>query len=156
MEELAAALAVSVPRPQRAVLLHNDFKIDNVMVDTAGEVVAVFDWDMATLGDPLVDLGTALAYWVDPGEVTYPVLADQAYTLAPVMAKPEIADRYAARTGFDVTELGFYEALALFRIAVIVQQIHIRWRRGQTSDARFSMLGAMVPPMAARGLELLG
>ena len=71
------------------------------------------------------------------------------------MSKPEIVDRYAARTGLDVSGLAFYEALALFRIAVIAQQIYIRWRRGQTSDERFGMLGAIVPPVADAALEML-
>lgn len=155
MEELADALTAAVPGPQRAVLLHNDFKIDNLMVDATGGVVAVFDWDMATIGDPLVDLGTALAYWAAPGDVTYPLFEMLCYSLAPVMGRGELVDRYASRTGFDVDGLGFYEALALFRIAVIVQQIYIRWRKGQTSDERFSVLGALVPPLAGVALERL-
>ncbi|MCJ7726174.1 MAG: phosphotransferase family protein [Acidimicrobiia bacterium] len=156
MDLLAEGLAGAVPDPQRATLLHNDFKIDNVMAGPGAEVVAVLDWDMSTIGDPLVDLGTALAYWSGPDDPTYPVFGSQGYTLAHVMGKPEIAERYAARTGFDISGLAFYEALALFRIAVIVQQIYIRWRRGQTSDDRFAVLGAMVPPVAESGLELLG
>ena len=156
MDRLADALGAAVPTPQRATLLHNDFKIDNVMAGPDAGVVAVFDWDMATIGDPLVDLGTALAYWSGPDDPTYPVFGAQGYTLAPVMAKDEIVDRYAAATGFDVGGLAFYEALALFRIAVIVQQIFIRWKRGQTGDDRFAVLGALVPPVAERGLELLG
>ncbi|MCB2224046.1 MAG: phosphotransferase family protein [Actinobacteria bacterium] len=156
MDTLADALAGAVPAPQRATLLHNDFKIDNLMAGPRGEVVAVFDWDMATIGDPMVDLGTALAYWSGPDEPTFGVFGEHGTTLAHVMAKPEIVERYAARTGFDVTGTAFYEALALFRIAVIVQQIYIRWRRGQTGDDRFAALGALVPPVAARGVELLG
>ena len=155
MDLLSERLAATVPRPQRATLLHNDFKIDNLMAGPGGGVVALFDWDMSTIGDPLVDLGTALAYWSGPDDPTYPVFGSQGYTLAHVMGKPEIAERYAARTGFDISGLAFYEALALFRIAVIVQQIYIRWRRGQTGDERFGVLGAIVPPVAERGLELL-
>jgi len=155
MDLLARRLAAAVPDPQGITLLHNDFKIDNLMVSPSGEVVALFDWDMATIGDPLIDLGTALAYWSGPGDATYPVFGSQGYTLAPVLSKPEIVDQYAARTGFDVSGLAFYEALALFRIAVIVQQIYIRWRRGQTSDERFGMLGAIVPPVADAALEML-
>ncbi len=155
MDLLSERLAAIVPEPQRATLLHNDFKIDNLMADAAGEVVAVFDWDMSTIGDPLVDLGTALAYWSGPDDPTYPVFGSQGYTLAHAMGKDEFAARYAAGTGFDLSGLAFYEALALFRIAVIVQQIYIRWKRGQTGDDRFAVLGAMVPPVAERGLELL-
>jgi aminoglycoside phosphotransferase (APT) family kinase protein len=156
MTELASQLSVAIPVAQRSTLLHNDFKIDNVMVGDSGEVVATLDWDMSTIGDPLVDLGTMLAYWSGPDDATYPVFGSQGYTLAHIMSKAEIAERYAARTGFDVTGLAFYEALALFRIAVIVQQIFIRWKRGQTGDERFSVLGAMVPSVADQGLRLLG
>jgi aminoglycoside phosphotransferase (APT) family kinase protein len=156
MDRLAERLAGTVPVPQRATLLHNDFKIDNLMCNADAGVVAVFDWDMSTIGDPLVDLGTALAYWSGPGDPTYPVFGTQGYTLAPVMSKSEIVERYAAVTGFDVGGMAYYEALALFRIAVIVQQIFIRWKRGQTGDDRFAILGAIVPPVAEYGLELLG
>ncbi|MBU1494800.1 MAG: phosphotransferase family protein [Actinobacteria bacterium] len=155
MELLSRRLARVVPEPQRATLLHNDFKIDNLMAGPVGEVVAVFDWDMSTIGDPLVDLGTALAYWSGPDDPTYPVFGSQGYTLAQAMGRGEIIERYAGATGFDLAGLAFYEALALFRIAVIVQQIYIRWKRGQTGDDRFAVLGAMVPPVAERGLELL-
>jgi aminoglycoside phosphotransferase (APT) family kinase protein len=153
MDELSHGLAEEMPDPQAAVILHNDFKIDNLMVDADAEVVAVFDWDMATLGDPLVDLGTALAYWADPSDVTYPVFGARGYTLAGVMGKDRVAERYAERSGFSVDRAGYYEALGLFRIAVIIQQIYIRYRRGQTSDERFAVLGAIVPPIAASALE---
>jgi aminoglycoside phosphotransferase (APT) family kinase protein len=155
MESLADRLAELVPDPQRSTLLHNDYKIDNVMVDADGRVVAVFDWDMATLGDPLVDLGTALAYWVGPDDVLYPVFGSTGITLAADLSKDEVLERYATRTGFAVGDVAFYEAFAMFRIAVIVQQIYIRWLRGQTSDERFSMLGMIVPPIAETALGML-
>jgi len=156
MDRLASRLRAAVPEPQTATLLHNDYKLDNLMVSPKAAVAAVLDWDMSTIGDPLVDLGTALAYWSDPGDPTFPVLAEHGYTLAPVMGKAEIVVRYSERTGLDVGGLGFYEALALFRIAVIVQQIYARWLRGQTSDGRFAVLGSMVGPLAEAGLRLLG
>jgi aminoglycoside phosphotransferase (APT) family kinase protein len=156
MDALAGALAADVPTPQAAVVLHNDFKVDNLMVDGEARIVAVFDWDMATLGDPLVDLGTALAYWAGPGDVTYPVLGAQGFTLAGVFPKALVAERYAERTEFGIDRIGFYEALGLFRIAVIIQQIFIRYRRGQTTDERFAMLDAIVPPIAEAALEKLG
>jgi aminoglycoside phosphotransferase (APT) family kinase protein len=155
MEALAERLAARIPDPQQAVLLHNDFKLDNLMVDDEGRVVALLDWDMATTGDPLVDVGTAVAYWADRDDVMYHILGSQGYTLAGAMSKEDVIARYAARTGFEVSELGFYEALALFRIAVIVQQIHIRWRRGQTTDERFSVLGALVAPIADAALGIV-
>ena len=155
MEDLAARLATEIPQPQRAVLLHNDYKIDNVMVDERAHVVAVFDWDMATLGDPLVDLGTALAYWAGPADVLYPVFGESGYTPAADMSKAEVIERYAARTGLSIVDIAFYQAFAMFRIAVIVQQIYIRFLRGQTSDERFAALGSIVAPIALSALDLI-
>ncbi len=152
MDELAAVLGGSVPQPQAATLLHNDFKLDNTMVDFAGTVVAVLDWDMATTGDPLVDLGTALAYWADPSDPTYLIFGEGAVTLAPWLPRDEVAARYAAATGFDLAGLAFYQALAMFRLTVIIQQIFVRWVRGQTRDERFAALGDIVPALAEQGL----
>lgn len=154
MDEVARRLAAVVPTPQRAVLLHNDFKLDNTMIDATGAVVGVFDWDMATLGDPLVDLGTTLSYWGGEGGVV-DLVAGDATALGDVMAGAEVSARYAARTGLDLTDLDWYRALGMFRIAVIIQQIYIRYVRGQTSDERFAPLGAVVAPLADTALALL-
>lgn len=154
MARLAARLGASVPVPQRAVLLHNDFKLDNTMLASDGSIVAVFDWDMATTGDPLVDLGTMLAYWSGGDSISSFAAADSV-VLGDVMAIGEITERYAGQTGFDVSAVDWYRALALFRIAVICQQIYIRYLRGQTSDERFGGLGALVAPIADAALGLL-
>jgi aminoglycoside phosphotransferase (APT) family kinase protein len=153
MEEVSARLAGAIPRPQAAVLLHNDFKLDNTMIGDHGEVVAVLDWDMATIGDPLVDLGTTLAYWGGPGPAS--VIAADAVMLGESMTIDEVVDRYEAESGLDAAGIDWYRALAMFRIAVIVQQIYIRYRRGQTSDDRFAELGSLVSPLAEGALELL-
>lgn len=154
MDDVARRLAAAVPPPQRAVLLHNDFKLDNTMVGPGGEVVAVFDWDMATLGDPLVDLGTTLSYWGGEGGVV-DLVAGDATALGDVMSGDEVAGRYHRRTGLDLSDLDWYRALGMFRIAVIIQQIYIRFVRGQTSDERFAPLGAVVAPLAAAARALL-
>lgn len=154
MDRLAERLAASVPEPRTATLLHNDFKLDNTMVGDDGRLVAVFDWDMSTLGDPLIDLGTTLAYWEGPAEITA-VVAPDATVLGGVMSAEEVIATYTSRTGFDTALIDWYRALASFRIAVIVQQIYVRYARGQTSDERFAMLGSVVPPTAAAGLALL-
>ncbi len=153
MDELSAALGADVPEPQVATLLHNDFKLDNTMIDYDGSVVAVFDWDMSTTGDPLVDLGTALAYWAHPDDATFLIFGDNAVTLAPYMSRAEVVDRYSAGTGFDVSRVDYYLALAYFRITVIIQQIYVRWVRGQTQDDRFAVLGDLVPLLARAGVE---
>ncbi len=148
MDAALALLRGAEPAPQAAAILHNDFKLDNVAMSATGEVAAVYDWDMATLGDPLVDVGTFLAYWAKTDGATYRVFGEDAATLAPYLSREAIIDAYAATTGFDVGDINFYEGLALYRIAVIVEQIYARYVAGQTSDARFSGLGELVPVLA--------
>ncbi|MEA2023588.1 MAG: phosphotransferase family protein [Actinomycetota bacterium] len=148
MDRAAGILSTTIPESQATVLLHNDYKLDNTMVDSMGSLVAVFDWDMATRGDPLVDLGTLVAYWVDPDGPAYPVLAGYGVPLTPVMGKREVADRYGESTGFDVQRLAYYEGLALFRVAVIIEQIYARYASGQTADDRFARFEPAAPILA--------
>jgi aminoglycoside phosphotransferase (APT) family kinase protein len=154
MDELAVGLTHDIPAPQRATLLHNDFKLNNTMIGADGHLVAVFDWDMATTGDPLVDVGTTLAYWQGSPEFAWVEIPD-GLVLQDALTPDEIVDRYCAATGLDGSRIDWYRALATFRIAVIVQQIYIRYVRGQTTDDRFAALGPMVEPMAQIGLGLL-
>ncbi|MBT8211545.1 MAG: phosphotransferase family protein, partial [Acidimicrobiia bacterium] len=156
MDEVSRRLAGSVPSPQAAVILHNDFKLDNTMTDDSGGLVAVFDWDMATLGDPLVDVGTMLAYWADPEDPTFLIFGSQAVTLAPHLSKGDVVARYAERSGFDVTDIAFYEALALWRIATIIEQIYARYAAGQTTDERFAGFEPIAPLLATAALAKLG
>lgn len=141
VDELIAWLERRVPEPQSAALVHNDFKLDNVMVDPAdpARAVAVFDWDMCTLGDPLLDLGTLLGYWTEAGDPE----VRRAFTTMPThlpgfLTRREVAELYAMRSGRHLRDLPFYEVFGIFKIAVIIQQIYVRWVRGQTQDARFS------------------
>ena len=128
------------PSPARPAVVHGDFKLDNLMLDPANpcRLVAVFDWEMAALGDPLVDLGILLAYW----SATAP--PEQHDALATVTTLPgwltpgELVERYAARSDRDLTALKFFELFALFKIAVVVQQIYYRFVNGQTDDPRFA------------------
>ena len=155
MDRAAEILSTTIPEPQATVLLHNDYKLDNTMVDAGGFLVAVFDWDMATRGDPLVDLGTLMAYWVDPAVPSYGVLAGYGVPLAPVMSKREVADRYAEATGFDVHRAPYYEGLALFRVAVIIEQIYSRYASGQTEDDRFARFEPAAPILAHAAVTVL-
>lgn len=154
MEEAARRFARAVPEPQAAVLLHNDYKLDNLMIGEGGVVAAVLDWDMATLGDPLVDLGTALAYWAEPGDAIHDLPGVSGVTLSRQMSRVEVVERYRAATGFDVAAIDYYHGFARFRVAVIIQQIYIRYVRGQTSDERFAALGPLVPMLAEEALAL--
>lgn len=155
METAADLLSRTVPAPERTVILHNDFKLDNAMVGPDGHLVAVFDWDMATLGDPLVDLGTLLAYWAQPGDPTYLVFGEQAVAIGNVMTKDDVRVRYARRTGFDISNSSYFEGLALFRIAVIIEQIYARYVAGQTADERFAAFEPLAPVLGAAACELL-
>ena len=138
------------PDASRPTLLHGDFKLDNVMLDAldVGRLVAVFDLEMSTVGDPLVDLGILLAYWI------HTVPASQVDALTSVTHRPgwftraEMLERYAARTGSDLTKIEFYEVFAVFKLAVVLQQIFYRYHRGQTDDARFATLDKRVTWLA--------
>lgn len=138
------------PPSADATIVHNDFKLDNLMLapDDPGQPVAVFDWDMCTLGDPLSDLGALLTYWVQPDD---PVPLRQIAQM-PVDGRfpprSELVERYAQKSGRDVSDIAFYHALGLYRLTVIVAQIYIRYKRGQTQDERFASLGDMVPVTA--------
>jgi len=155
MDRAAAVLATTVPDPRAVTILHNDYKLDNTMVGASGAIATVLDWDMATRGDPLVDLGTLLAYWSDPRAPTYPVFAEHAVALVPYLSKREALERYAAASGLDVDGVRYYEGLALFRIAVIIEQIYARYAAGQTSDERFARFEPLAPLLAAAAVETL-
>jgi len=155
MDRARHELLAGLPTPQTATILHNDYKLDNTMVDDDGEVVAVFDWDMSTRGDPLVDLGTLLAYWPDPGSPTFPIFGERSVALAPDLSKDEATSRYAEGTGFDLSSVGYYEGLALYRIAVIIEQIYARYLAGQTSDTRFAAFEPIPPLLAAAAVDTL-
>ncbi len=162
MERAAGWLSDALPAENGtagAALIHNDFKYDNLVLSTdpAPTVRAVLDWEMATLGDPWMDLGTALGYWAqpdDPPEILAAALSPT--TLPGNPSRAEVAERYAAVSGREVGDLVFYYAFGLFKIAVIVQQIYFRYRRGHTQDPRFATLGEVVQAcgrMAAQAID---
>ncbi len=157
MDALAAWLSERLPpdAPQ-PTLVHGDFKLDNVMLDArnVGRIVGVFDWEMSAVGDPLVDLGIMLCYWV------HTATASQRDTVASVThregwyTRAEILERYGAQTGFDLTNITFYEVFAVFKLAVVLQQIFYRYARGQTDDPRFAALDGRVTWLARIGATL--
>lgn len=153
-EELLARL------PQRGTgsIIHNDFKIDNCqfLPTDPDRVVSVFDWDMATLGDPLADLGTLLNYWPDADAAA--AIAVPGLDQLGLPTKDEVVARYAERRGLDLTraDLLWYEALGCWKTAVIMQQLYMRWVRGESTDPRMGERGGPVVPLATRALELLG
>ena len=157
MDMLAAWLREHLPPdPPSPSVVHGDFKLDNVMLDPddPGRLVAVLDWEMSALGDPLVDLGILLAYWAP----TAPPLERDALTTVThrpgYFSRAEIIDRYAARSGRDLSNLRFYEVFAVFKIAVVIQQIYYRYMQGQTTDARFATFDARVAFLAQQAAAL--
>lgn len=140
-----------------ATLVHNDFKLDNTMLDPRdpARVVAVLDWEMCTVGDPLIDLGIFLCYWArkeDPEarrDSISPVTTEPGW-----IAREEITERYARTTGRDVSGIGFYETFALFKVAVVLQQIYVRYVKGQTHDERFKEFDKRVAGLARAACEL--
>jgi len=157
MDALAAwLLRQTPPDPNRPTVVHGDFKLDNVMLD-AGELarlVAVFDWEMCALGDPLVDVGILLAYWTRSEP---PEHRDGLTTITDRpgwFTRDEIVDRYATRSGRDLSNIQFYETFALFKIAVVIQQIFSRFARGQTNDPRFAHFDVRVSHLARQAAAL--
>lgn len=158
MDTIYQWLTANLPQTDQFSLVHNDYKLDNVMLAAAdpGQIVAIFDWDMCTLGDPLSDVGALLAYWTEPTDPP----AMQAMAMMPTgdlgfLTRAELVERYARVSGRSVHHIHFYHALALFRVAVIIAQIYIRYVRGQTQDRRFANFGAMIPVMAQAALAVI-
>jgi aminoglycoside phosphotransferase (APT) family kinase protein len=158
MMQVADLLERTMPAPQRAAILHNDLKLDNCQFDPASpdRVHSVFDWDMATLGDPLVDFGTLLNYWPDQSDApddrgVYP---DGLDTLG-LPGHAEIIARYAGATGLDLTAISWYQAFACWKTAIVLQQLHDRYLRGETTDERMASRGDRVAELARRARRLL-
>ena len=154
VEEAAAWLAANMPHMPSSgpgVIVHNDYKYDNMVLDPADptRIIAVLDWEMATVGDPLMDLGTSLGYWIDPSDPDEVKMLPFGPTLLPGnLNRLELVERYASVTGREIPDPRFYYVFALFKIAVIAQQIYKRFKDGHTRDPRFAMM--------IMGVQLLG
>jgi len=157
LDRLARRLLETLPPSPPPTLLHNDWKLDNVMLDAAdpGRVVAVFDWEMATLGDPLIDLGTTLGYWPEPGDPPARIGNPAGPTTLPGFpTRAELVERYAKARGVDCARIGWYESFGLWKTAVVLEQIYVRYVRGQTQDPRFKEFEQRVPALAGAALEV--
>jgi aminoglycoside phosphotransferase (APT) family kinase protein len=128
----------------RAALIHNDYKFDNVVLDPADplRIIGVLDWEMATLGDPLMDLGCSLAYWVQADDAPdFQAIRQMPTHLPGMLTRRELVARYAEKSGLPIGDFQFYAVFGLFRLAVIVQQIYYRYVQGQTTNKRFAVFG---------------
>jgi len=145
-------LVREIPAPSRVSIVHNDLKLDNCQFDPADpdRVASIFDWDMATLGDPLIDLGTLLNYWPDPADPPETSRASHpGLTLMGLPTRAEITARYASRAGVDVAAVRWWEAFALWKTVVVVQQLHRRWVRGESNDPRMAHIADRIPALIA-------
>ncbi|NOY69648.1 MAG: phosphotransferase family protein [Deltaproteobacteria bacterium] len=144
MEWLSINMPDDDPHPG---IIHNDYKFDNLVLnpDNPLEIIGILDWEMATLGDPLMDLGNSLAYWIEAGDSEEMQAIRLVSTNAPgMMTRQELIDLYSEKTGRSIDSFAFYYCFGLFRLAVIAQQIYYRYFHGQTKDKRFAQLGFAV------------
>lgn len=162
VEQVARWLHAHQPQDSGAALIHNDFKFDNVVLSATDptQIVGVLDWEMSTLGDPLMDLGTFISYWVEASDE--PIM--QFFRSGPsdgagALTRREIIERYSLRTGRNIDAPHFYYAFGLFKTAVVIQQIYYRYKHGLTKDERFAAFGYGVVALceqAARSLDQAG
>lgn len=158
MEVLSRWLIEQRPVSPSATLVHNDFKLDNLMLDPEdpGRVTAVLDWEMATVGDPLVDLGIVLCYWPQAGDPRARREAISPLTTNPGwLSRRELLDRYQERTGCDLSAIRYYEIFGIFKLAVVLQQIYHRYFAGQTQDVRFRDFDVRVRGLAETAAQLM-
>ena len=152
-DKLISYLRSTLPQPQTVTILHNDFKLDNIMWSNADpfDPIAVFDWDMCTRGDPLMDLGHMLNYWIDETDnEDCKLITSMPVDKILYPTRKEIVDYYYKKTGFNVENINWYYAFGAFKLAVILQQIFYRYQKGQTQDERFSNFGKRIDALINR------
>jgi aminoglycoside phosphotransferase (APT) family kinase protein len=155
VDEAGRWLAAHTPVMQPPAVIHGDYKLDNVMfaARVPVELVAVFDWEQSTVGDPLVDLGWLIALWADPGERASLAGMSPFGPAADVPSRAELVARYGAAAGRDLSNLAFYCVLGLFKLACVMEGSYARFKAGTSDDAYFAALEEGVPALARRALE---
>jgi len=160
LDRLQDSLRARMPDSTRTTVVHGDYRLDNAIVDGSGDtarIAAILDWEMSTIGEPLVDLGMFGLYWnvgALPGAAgALPSAIDPS---AGYPTFGELVDAYAARAGIAVPDLSWYGAFAAYKLGVIAEGIHFRFGRGETVGAGFDRIGALVEPIAGEGLRRLG
>lgn len=156
VEQVADYLKQNCPADAGAVFIHNDYKFDNIVLDPQDltNIIGVLDWEMCTIGDPLMDLGVVLSYWSEPKDPSLGVIPCFLTREPGCMTRREVAEAYAERTGRDISNLGFYYMFGLFKLAVIAQQIYYRYKKGLTKDERFAPLIYVVATLGQMAAEV--
>ena len=159
VESLTNWFMSHLPQSQAPTLIHNDFKLNNMMLDEHDltHPVAVFDWEMTTIGDPLFDLASSLSYWAtaDDSEELKTILPSVTW-LPGFVSRETFMEIYAQKSSRDLSSMDFYMIFAYFKLAVIVQQIYVRWKRGQTQDERFAAFGDRAQMLIMYAAQLAG
>ena len=158
MEFLMTWFPERIPAQSASSLVHNDYKFDNLMLDPHDltKIVAVLDWEMCTLGDPMLDFGTVLAYWVEAGDP--PPMQVHAFgptQLPGSMTRRELTEYYGQKSGYDTSNVLFYYAFGLYKVAVIIQQIYYRYAQGLTKDERFAGFNKQVAALAQEAKRVI-
>ena len=154
-DDLLENLKINIPKSKIVSIIHNDFKLDNIMWNNSNFLSpeAIFDWDMCTLGDPLMDLGHMLNYWIDKEDDKDAKLITSMPTIGNKILFPlksEIIKLYSKYTGFDVKNINWYYAFGAFKLSVILQQIYVRYLKGQTKDKRFANFNKRIDALIKR------
>ncbi len=157
MTQLYEWLTKNRPAKNKPTLIHNDYKYDNLVLnpDDPSQILAVLDWEMCTIGDPLMDVGTALSYWAEADDGPF----ERSFNLTWLpgnLTRREFADRYAAKSGRDLSNILYYYVFGLFKNAVVIQQIYSRWKKGLTQDTRFAGLLVGIKALSERAGESIG
>jgi len=158
LDEAFAWCRAHMPADVDAVLIHNDYKFDNVILDPKdlARVIGVLDWEMSTIGDPLFDLGVTLGYWMNPDEPMEMGSSSSFLTRMPgAITRKDFAEIYAAKSGRNVSDMHWYYAFAIAKLAVVLQQIYYRYHHGLTKDERFAGMGAGVAMLAQRAAQVI-
>ena len=149
----------NIPADSKTCVIHNDWRFDNIILDPnhPTQIIGVLDWEMATLGDPLMDLGSALAYWVEESDsALFKARRRQPTNLKGMFTRKEVVDYYLEKTGLDVENWTFYEVFGIFRLAVIAQQIYYRYHHKQTNNPAFKDFWILIHALHIRALKLIG
>lgn len=158
IEQLGDWLADNMPIEMSPSLLHNDYKYDNLILDPddLSHIIGVLDWEMSTIGDPLMDLGMALAYWIEANDPPAQLAIAFGPTMVPgSVTRQQLVDRYQKTSGLTIDSPLFYYTFGLFKLAVIVQQIYARYAQGKTQDPRFAKLNLTVESLGQSGVEAI-